>query len=224
MAAMTPWAELRVALAFLEAAEPSPLRGYPDPRAEHMDAPFRVGFAAWAAATAGRLHERFGDDDLQLTVGVLRYPSGELRDPLGNLVAPPDAPSEPPVDPAILEVAPADPLVVASGHDLTAALTLTCTTTEPVVVEHSGALAGVVVDPETGAVVGGYSGARRLPLVRTTASPGAPAEVRLHVGTASCRGALGYAVPSGDWAVVARLGLAGSGTWRTPELPLHVVD
>lgn len=81
---------------------------------------------------------------------------------------------------------------------------------------------GLVLDPKTLAVVGGYAGAMRAPLVVFQAGSGETVEVPLLVGTASFVPELGYAVPPGEWLLAADLDLGGGKVARTPGLAFTV--
>lgn len=219
--AVSSWDELRAILGELMTADPPPLRTFPGPDAVDMVPPFRIALAPWALDVAQRLHAQFGDD-VQLTVGYLRYPSRELPDHRGRDPAPASAAGVPLLQEREAEVATRRSLTVRSGYDLHSELLVTNRGPAPLVVESTGTIFGRVLDPATGDVVGGYAGQHPLPLVRSTASPGETITVPLVVGTASFRRSLGYAVPPGAWAVEVVLHL-GTDQWRrAPLLPLRV--
>ena len=91
----------------------------------------------------------------------------------------------------------------------------------------NGQLTAMIVDPGTGEIVGGFTGAQALPLVVYRVLPGETERVPLLIGTASSRPQFGYAVPAGSWGLQATLKL---GTprhpvlLRTPVLPLTITD
>ncbi len=87
----------------------------------------------------------------------------------------------------------------------------------------NGQLTALVVDPETNEVVGAFSGAQTLPLVRFRAPAGGSVEIPILIGTASTVPRLGYAVPPGRWAVEIILPLEAPGPCRAPLIPLRVV-
>ena len=83
-----------------------------------------------------------------------------------------------------------------------------------------------VVDPHTGEIVGGFSGAQNLPLIFFRAAPGETSQVPLLIGTASFTARLGYAIAPGDWGIQAALRLGPAprslASRRTPILPLSI--
>jgi hypothetical protein len=227
---MDAWAELRTVLARLRAEQPEALLGSPDLSAEvTLPPPFTIMLAPWATATAHDLHERFGDR-VDLTVGALPYPPGRTPAQPRAVSAP-----RPPVellDPAEVRVELGGPAEVRSGHTLRHGLLLRNLTATELAVATNGQVTAVVVDPASGEVVGGFSGAQTLPLIMFRVAPGETERIPLLIGTASFRPALGYAVPAGAWGIQADLTLGdpvlgggpeGSVRRRTPILPLTVV-
>lgn len=86
----------------------------------------------------------------------------------------------------------------------------------------------MVVDPQTGETVGGFSGLQTLSLKFFRVSPGGSTRIPLLIGTASSRPQLGYAIPPGNGGIQATLALGGlrpgeSPRRRTPILPLTVI-
>lgn len=67
----------------------------------------------------------------------------------------------------------------------------------------NGNLTAAIVDPDTGAKVGGYAGAQHMPLVVFTVEPTKTVRIPLLVGTASYDPNLGYTVPPGTWQLTA---------------------
>jgi hypothetical protein len=153
---MATWDDLREVLARLGAQQPGPLRRSPSLRQEPAPAPpYRIALAPWAESIARDLNEQFGDD-VELTVGQFPYPPG--RRPVKRRMPPP-------TDVAILspdEVTAAldGPATVRSGHTLRHGLLLTSHAGTELQVATNGNVTAVVVDPSTGQVVGGFSGAR----------------------------------------------------------------
>lgn len=211
---MPVWDELRVVLQELQRANPCPLQGYPDPRVDRdRNPPFDIQLQPWATAVAERLHRRFGGE-VRLVVGVLGYPEGEP--PPGDwrqTLAAPD-----------IAVSLSEPLVVASGGNARATITVTNNEAWVIVVNTSGQLLGRVLDPGTMDVVGTYSGTVRLPLVTFQIVPGGHAEIPMLVGTASVVRELGYSVPPGEWLMDTILTLADGRRVRTNVLPLTVTS
>lgn len=214
---LVSWDELRAALRVLEARDPRPLQAYPDPGAARQRLPARIRLRPWAVEAARELYGRFGDQ-VALTVGFLAYPPG----PHSEEGPAPRASSDPLLDPADIEVTAAGPLVVRAGEDLRTELGVTNHRSSPIFISTGASVFGRVLDPSTGAVVGGFSGAVAAVSRLFTVEPGATIAVPLVVGTASHRRSLGYAVPPGEWSVEVVLRLT-DGDRRVPPLPLRVV-
>jgi hypothetical protein len=123
----------------------------------------------------------------------------------------------------VAEVVLTGDLDVGSGREARGELRLVNRGVGELTLWTNGQVMGQVVNPETREVMGAFSGAMQLPGVAFRADPGCSVEVPLFVGTDSYRGALGYAVPPGRWAVEAVLDLRQAGKWRSPLLPLMVV-
>ena len=71
---MAVWDELKVVLARLGDQQPGTLMQYPTLEGdEARQPPFAIRLALWATAAAAELHQQFGED-VELTVGALRYP------------------------------------------------------------------------------------------------------------------------------------------------------
>lgn len=220
---MPVWDELKVVLARLCQQQPAALMQYPQPDVdEGRQPPFAIRLAPWACATAEELHRQFGDG-VELTVGALPYPPGQQpprrRDP------------GPPAD--LLDsheiVAELDgAAVVGSGHTLRHGLLLRNRTGNELQLATNGQVTAVVVDPDTGEVVGGFSGFQQLPLIIFRVAPGQTGRVPLLIGTASFTPRLGYVVPPGDWGIQVTLTLGqpprDSLRRRTPVLPLTITD
>jgi hypothetical protein len=115
--------------------------------------------------------------------------------------------------------------LVSSGHTLHHHLTVHNLIGSELLLATNGA---VVVDPQTGVTVGGFSGLQTLNLKFFPMSPGASTRMPLLIGTASSLPQLGYAIPPGEWGIQATLALGGlypgeSPLRRTPILPLTVI-
>ena len=207
------WADLKLVLTELRDDPSQPLQAYPDPRGDRdRHPPFDIHLQPWATEVASRLHERFGDG-VRLTVGALSYP-----DPATG----PLPPRRPLPEVADVAVALAEPLSVPSGHTARTTVVMTNTGTAGLAIHTGGQLVGLILDPKTRAVVGGYAGAMHAPLIIFQAGSGETVEVPLLVGTASFVPELGYAVPPGEWAVAADLDLGGGRVMRTPGLSFTV--
>jgi len=223
-------AELKTVLARLRAEQPGAVTRYPDPSAEvGPPPPVTITLAPWAAATARDLHEQFGDR-VDLTVGALPYPPDRTpAQPRAvhrlERVSAPRQPAEL-LNPAEIRVELDGPAAVRSGHTLRHGLLLRNLTGAEVVIATNGQVTADVVDPGSGEVVGGFSGAQTLPLITFRVAPGRTERIPLLIGTASFRPALGYAVPAGEWGIQADMtlgsGRADSVHRRTPVLPLTV--
>ncbi|MGA2527654.1 MAG: hypothetical protein ABSG36_00675 [Acidimicrobiales bacterium] len=229
---MAVWDELKLVLLDLEGS--GGLAAYPDPRMdEGREPPFGIDLAPWATDVAERLSCQFGDD-VELTVGAFRYPE---RQPLRQPASASDDIAE--IDPSELTVELDAPVVVASGRTIMGALRVHNMSAHTSVIATNGQLTAEVVDPQTGAVVGGFVGSQRLPLVHFRAAPGETVIVPLLVGTASFLPDLGYAIPAGEWMIQAIVKLDESGEAgrqrrvtgrvvsrrsRTPLLPITVTN
>jgi hypothetical protein len=216
MVDVTTWDELKLLLVELAADERGPLRGYPMPSVDGgRTPPFQISLAAWAVDVATELDSRFGND-VVLTVGALRFPSRTLQHTRPS-------PSEDPLlgsDEA--EVSLPSDVEVRTGRDLITELRIRNQALTKLGLRTNGKLTAWVLDPTTRAVVGGYSGAQRVPLRIFEVDSGESILVPLLVGTASFDPPLGYAVPPGHWAMEAVLNF-GDHQRRTPLLPLLVV-
>jgi hypothetical protein len=218
---MTVWDELKRVLARLRDEQPGTLTQYPMPEVDQgRKPPFRIHLAPWATATAEQLHQQFGGD-VDLTVGALPYPPGRQPRP-----ATADGQLPELLDPHEITAALDGPAVVGSGHTLRHGLLLHNHTTAELQIATNGQVTAQVVDPGTGQVVGGYSGAQRLPLVVFRVAPGRSGRIPLLIGTASTAPRLGYTIPAGNWGLQATLTLGlrprTSPRRRTPILPLTI--
>jgi len=225
---MTVWDELKVVLLDLEAAHA--LTGFPDPRSDaHREPPFEITLAPWATEAAEDLRRRFGDD-VDLIVGVLRYPQ---RQPGRQYPTAPD--DIPDMDLRLMSVGLDAPIIVASGHWATGGLRINNLSAANIVICTNGHVTAQVVDPRTRVLVGGGTGIERLPGVHFRAAPGEMVVVPLFVGTASYVPELSYAVPAGEWAAQVVLQLADTSAegwergiarrrFRTPLLPVTVTE
>jgi hypothetical protein len=226
---MAVWGELRVALARMLEERPGALTRYPDlDQGDGGTPPYVIGLAAWAEAEAGALYRRFGDL-VSLTVGALPYPPGA---PAGRPVPSPGRAADP-LGPDEADVELDGPAVVRSGHTLRHGLLVRNRSGAELAIATNGQVTAVIVDPGSGEVVGGFSGAQFLPLITFRVPPAGTERIPLLIGTASFTPRLGYAVPPGNWGLQATLDLvpAGSGPEaaerlrrRTPVLPLTIAD
>jgi hypothetical protein len=215
------WDELKVVLVRLRDEQPGALTAFPMPEVdEGRQPPFAIRLAAWAAATAEELHRQFGDN-VSLTVGALPYPPGRLP-PRPPARGQPSGVLNPQEIAAELD----GPAVVSSGQTLRHGLLLRNLTGRELQIATNGQVTAAVVDPVTGEVVGGFSGAQSLPLKIFRIAPQDSGRIPLLIGTASFRPRLGYTVPAGDWGIQAplTLGLDPRTAPRllTPVLPLTV--
>ncbi len=217
---MATWDELRIMLARLAQASPGPLASWPDPGDDTArQPPFRIQLEPWAVEVAADLQARFGAD-VELTVGVLRYPQRTLvGGPAGWPPAPP-----PEADPAEIEIALDGPLRIRSGHLARRGLLVGNHGARELRIDTSGELIPAVVDPVSGQQAGGYWGAVPAMLMTFTVAPGATERIPLLVGTASFVPELGYAVPPGEWGIQAELAPAAGAAVRTQVLPLTVTS
>ena len=221
---MAAWDELKVVLVRLREEQPGVLRGYPtlelDPGRVPPVPPFRIGLAPWAAATAAELHRRFGDD-VELTVGALPYPPGAQPRPRRATAPLPGL-----LDSREVTVELDGSAVVRSGRTLRHRLLVRNLSGRDLQIATNGQVTAEVVDPQSGEVVGGFSGSLTWPLVIFRVAAGATEPVPLLIGTASFTPRLGYVVPAGEWGIQAALTLGphprDSPCRRTPILPLTI--
>jgi hypothetical protein len=179
-----------------------------------------VHLAPWAVFAAEELQRRFGDA-VELDVGALPYPPGrEPRDGFG----PPktsDFPELPLPDGVAVELD--GPVEVRSGHTAQIACLLHNRTDSDLWVTLGGA---VVVDPNTGEVVGGSAEPRTFALSGPIVPAGQTFTITWGFGTASFTRRLGYAVPAGIWGLQVILGLPPDPRRRprrrTPVFPLTI--
>jgi hypothetical protein len=212
---MAAWDELRTVLAELRERDPHALIMFPDPESdEDRQPPIEIELAAWAAHAAEQLHRRFGDQ-VTLTVGAMRYPQ---RTPARTPAPPVRAPT-PLVDPRQARIAWAAPPRMRSGHSRRHEMAITNVGTAEI--STSGPLIADIVDPDTGEIVGRYTGPITLGLITVIIPPGATRHIPVLVGTDSLRPDLGYAIPPGRWGAQTTLGLAGQ-LVRTPMLPITI--
>jgi hypothetical protein len=221
---VTAWDELKPVLARLRDQQPGVLARYPslDPDLVVRTPPIRIHLTPWAAEAAEELHRQFGDD-VELTVGLLPYPLGRPGRP-----RPQRAPVQPPdlLDRREVAVALDGPATVSSGHTLHHHLTVHNLADNQLQIATNGRVTAVVVDPQTGEIVGGFSGLQTVPLKVFPAIPGGSVRIPLLIGTASLRPQLGYTVPPGEWGIQVTLTLGpnprSSPRRRTPILPVTV--
>jgi hypothetical protein len=158
---------------------------------------------------------------VELTVGALPYPPGRELHHLPAAAQPADL-----LDPKEVAAELDGPAMVRSGHTLRHGLLLRNLTGRELQIATNGQVTAVIVDPETGEVVGGFAGAQPLPLITFRIAPGEQARVPLLIGTASFTPRLGYAVPAGDCGIQATLTLGpdprSSPCRRTPVLPVTI--
>jgi hypothetical protein len=221
MLGMTVWEELRAALVRLRDEQPGSLMQYPMPEADQAEEPpFTIRLAPWAIAAAEELHQQFGDN-VDLTVGALPYAPGRQS-------WHPPATGQPPglLDPREMVAELDGPAKVRSGHTLRHGLLLRNVTSRERQIATNGQVTAEVVDPQTGEVVGGFSGFQRLPLIIFRILAGQAERVPLLIGTASFTARLGYTIPPGSWGIQATLTLGTdsrtSPRRRTPVLPLTI--
>jgi hypothetical protein len=218
---MAVWDQVKPVLARLRDQQPGTLMQFPTLEAdEGRQPPFTIRLAPWAAAAAAELYRRFGDD-VELTVGALPYPPGGQPRHLPTAAQPADL-----LDSCEVAVQLDGPAIVSSGHTLRHGMLLRNLTGRDLQIATNGQVTAVMVDPETGEVVGGFAGAQPLPLITFRITPGEEARVPLLIGTASFTPGLGYTVPPGDWGIQATLTLGSdprsSPRRRTPILPATI--
>jgi hypothetical protein len=222
---MAVWDELKPVIVRLRDQQPGALARYPslDSDLVPRTPPIRLHLTPWATDAAEELHRRFGDD-VELTVGWLPYPPGRPARRRRQQGVPCELPDL--LDPDEVTVELDEPAVVSSGHTLNRYLTVHNLTGTELQLATNGGVTAVVMDPQTGETVGGFSGAQIVPLKILRVPPGGSTRVPLLIGTASSRPQLGYAVPPGEWGIQVTLVLgphpSDSPHRRTPILPLTV--
>ncbi len=154
-----------------------------------------VVLAADQEAVADDLDARFGGA-IDLTVGALRYPIETAIDACTDLPAP-DVMAGLAIEPE----APDGPIDASGAPAASLTVRLTNTGTSPIRF-GSGAAVGVLLDAN-GNVVNANVGAINGVGTEVDLSPDASLDLSLLVSTASCRPALGYMLPTGDYQLVA---------------------
>lgn len=114
------------------------------------------------------------------------------------------------------------PLSVSSGHTATHGLNVANSGDAELLINTNGNLIADVIDPASGRIVGGYTGAQYDMLTMFRIPPATTVRVPLLVGTASFEPQLGYAVPPGAWALRCTLELGDGRTFGTPLLPFTI--
>ena len=220
-AALIAWEQLRQELVRLHDASPTVLLGWPTPQPGYRHPPFRINLTAHGADVAAALHERFGAF-VELRVGALAYPLPAQRDPAAQLDRDPAASM---VDPGEIHIELDGQLTIASGHTASHGLLLTNLTDTAITVNTNGQLTPQIADPVSGRIVGGYTGAQISPLIRFALPPRRqPVRIPLQVGTASYDPDLGYAIPPGEWALLATLILTDGRVLNTPLPPITITE
>jgi hypothetical protein len=221
------WDDLKRELDDLREHHPGALRGWPMTTVdEGRQPPFWIDFAPWAASLAERLHERFGDA-VQLRVGYFRCPGPILEPRIAAAIDRlPGLLSEPDWLGTSLDV----PVVVRTGRSLSTTVRFTNRSEEPKTVRGGGALTTYLVDPISGVIVGGYSGAVAAIAGHFEIPANDSCPIPVLIGADSLVPALGHTVPPGQWSLVATFteGPLGpdsflGGSHRTPRLPIVVV-
>ena len=210
---VSTWDDLKPILTHLRST--GVLRGYPHPRSDRgRQPPFHITLSLSGLEVAADLCARFGDD-VELTVGAMRYP-----DPRPLTVSTGD--TSPYLGAEEARAVLIGPSEVHSGETLHTNVMLENTGSGELAIHTNGTLTALVLDADTGNIVGGFSGPQRLPLVVFRASPGESTTVPLLVGTESYVPGLGYAIPARSWKMTARMTLADWRVVRMPQLDLVV--
>ncbi|GGM18769.1 hypothetical protein [Nakamurella endophytica] len=217
--AVSRWQQLAQDLDELRRRSPGVLLQYPTASSRFQPEPHRIALTATAEDVAAALHGRYGAA-VTLQVGALRYPPDPAATPLRA-----SFPSLPVMDPGRADIRLQAELTVTRGATVRTAVVLTNRSASPLEVQTNGQLTAQILDPETGAVAGGFVGAQTLPLIPFTAGPrGGRVEIPLLVGTASMRPELGYTLPPGRWQLTAPLDLADGTQHRIPALNFNITD
>lgn len=222
-ARLEAWQHLRHDLDALADQRPPVLVVWPTTGATYHRAPVHIHLDASGpgVGAAQQLHDRYGDF-VALRVGALRYPPDPEQSRAESLRA--GRSWRDLVDPHEMIFSLDGPLSVRSGESAHHAVLLQNLSPRAITINTSGALDAVIVDPETGTVVGCAAGPHTLPGVDFTANPGETLRIPLFVGTASVVLDLGYLVPPGRWKLVAPLDLQDGRRLATSALELTIVD
>jgi hypothetical protein len=141
-----------------------PLRGFSNPRSNQPL--FPVTLAAWATELAADLDARYmATSFIVVQVGHLNYPARTLRS-----VHPPTSRPRP-LDPLRAAVVAVEHLEIRSGYDARSTVSIQNRDEGPLVLRTNGVLQSVIVDPANGEVIGSFTDAQILPLVRFQAEP-----------------------------------------------------
>ena len=218
---MADWEDLKVILSDLLARQPPVINSCPGPDTEPPpDPPWVIRLAPWGEEIAEDLRSRFGEKVVTM-VGFLPLPKQDRRidqwfPPRPQQVRPDRFADEE----AAFELA--EEVVLHSGGFVTVPLLVTNKTNIEWMIYTNGNLTASVIDPVTEEIVGTYSGAQTMPLVRFRIAPGDTVPVPLLVGTASVVPELGYSVPPGRWAVEAVIKIHEQSDRRTPPLGITI--
>lgn len=191
-----------------ESGETQVFHGSPTPKPGYQRPPVHIHLQANRESVAANLHQAYGDF-VALEVGALHYPDRTRVSPWPVIDA-----DQTTADPAQLHIEPEQPLIVPTGLSACLALSLTNRTESTVSVQTNGNVTAVIVD-SAGDGVGGQAA----PLITVDAQPGETVRIPLLIGTDSYSPELGYAVPAGQWHVVAPFDLDDGGALVSPPLP-----
>jgi hypothetical protein len=181
-----------------------------------------VRLAAGQEELATQLHDRYGDA-IDLTVGFFHFPDMAVLNNDG-LPKQRTKPERPPLLPSDeIQVSIPEGLEVRSGYTCASVLQMHNRRSDEVRVMTNGQLTAYIVDPATQEMVGGFSGAQRMPSVGFRILPGDTTDIPLLIASASAVPRLGYAIPPGHWAIETQLRLGDWGLFRTPPLSINVV-
>jgi hypothetical protein len=222
---MGVWNELRVVLARLNDEQPDALLWHPNPAIDReLAPPFPIQLAPWAVDLAEELHRRFGND-VKLTVGALPYP--RERQPEHAIPYATRFPEDL-LNPHEIKVELDGPAIVRSGDTIEHGLLVTNLTGQEIqLAATNGHLTATVVNPSTGEVVGGFSGAQAALLTVYRIAAGTMKRIPVLIGTASAMPDIGHTVPPGTWGIQSVLILGAdpvNSTHKlTPILPLRVI-
>ena len=165
-----------------------------------------VELRADGAGLAAELTQRYGDL-LTIRVGLFAYPLDPATKPRRGACQPLSDTAAGVGQWAVTLTVPTPTLVSGTDAELTARVTNT--TDRPLVLVTGSALFAYVVRAGTRQVVGVSIGGMKLVGVQHTVEPGAAFDIPVQVGTASCDAALGFALPPGNYEVVAVLPQSG---------------
>lgn len=219
---LTSWEQLRQDLLTLQRQKPPVLQWYSTPTPGYRRPPVEIGLYAHATAetAAASLHSAYGSF-VALQVGALPYPlpANAQPSPAAHSVYDRIA-----ADPVEMSIDLDGPLTIHRGHTITHHILLTNRSTREISVGTNGHITVILIDPQSGATVGGYCGPENLPFVPYSAAPSQTVRIPIRVGTASYQPNLGYRLPAGRWQITIPLEVADGRHLISPPMDITIID